>query len=76
MHGTDDFTGEFHVSVNLGNDAMVNAYDLATALRKVAEQVENGDIGDDVRDFNGNTVGRWDLSTVDVCPVCGDPDHD
>ena len=55
----------FTLKIRLYNDALQTWYDLANALRKIAEQVQ--DIGDEsvshdssvVMDSNGNTVGKW-----------------
>ena len=68
----------FTVSINLGNAAMSSAEDIAAALRKVAEQLEQGRHVPHqtrcVRDANGNVVGEahwdgsmdaWDLPVVD-----------
>lgn len=57
---------EFKLRIRLGNAAMMNGADVADALRRVADVVQ--DSGDDsagIRDLNGNTVGSWDLSLPD-----------
>lgn len=54
------------ISIELGNDAMQTPRDVADALEKALlrgpsaahEPLATGDEGI-VRDFNGNTVGRW-----------------
>lgn len=37
-------------------------YEVARILRKVADQIEDGDTTGRVRDINGNTVGAYDLT--------------
>jgi hypothetical protein len=54
---------KFVLSINLGNDAMIDSLDVAQALRDVAK-VLSRDGGDAiehgvVRDANGNTIGEW-----------------
>lgn len=55
----------FTLSIELGNAAMAEPYDLAMALRRCADHIEaygfQGDVEGRVRDVNGNTVGRWEL---------------
>lgn len=56
----------FVLRIELGNDAMKTGEDVAEALRGVAENIsvpsdlEDGDYGD-VRDFNGNRVGSYEV---------------
>lgn len=66
---------KFTLNIELGNAAMQTTYDVAQALRKLAEYVEGvGEWGSDeaggliwhldagsIRDENGNTVGGWEL---------------
>jgi hypothetical protein len=55
----------FVIEIHLGNEAMTHSEDVATALRDVANRVE--DMYTDmpwsirVRDINGNTVGSATL---------------
>ena len=61
---------QFKLKLDLGNDAMNTALDVAEALRKVAHQlntelgpteitaVQDG-FGQSIADLNGNTVGHW-----------------
>lgn len=62
----------FKLEISLGNAAMRTGFDLATALRNVADQVETeigaADIYDEritakrfVRDVNGNRVGSMSI---------------
>jgi DUF917 family protein len=54
----------FTLTIELGNDAMQDAQDVADALRAAADYIEQSggfdhiDAGK-VRDVNGNTVGEW-----------------
>lgn len=57
---------KFDLNITLGNDAMLNERDLADAIRRVAQSVEQFEIvagstiiGAVVRDENGNKVGSW-----------------
>ena len=57
----------FRLTIRTGNDAMQTWYDLANALRRIAEQLQ--DLGDEtvssdssvVMDSNGNRVGQWEV---------------
>jgi hypothetical protein len=54
---------KFVLSIELGNDAMIDSLDVAQALLDVAK-ILSRDSGDAmehgvVRDANGNTVGEW-----------------
>ncbi len=54
----------FTLKIQLGNAAMLNGLHVAEALRRVAATLERtGGLDDSgrIRDFNGNTVGEWDL---------------
>lgn len=59
---------EVFLRIELGNDAMQSSTDVATALRKVAERLEEkGYLEDEevssltrgIMDLNGRTVGEW-----------------
>ena len=56
----------FTLSIELDNDAMQTASEVAEALRKLADRLERGDLreqttphGGGIMDINGNTVGEW-----------------
>jgi hypothetical protein len=54
---------KFVLTINLGNEAMIDSQDVAQALLDVAK-ILSRDSGDAmehgvVRDANGNTVGEW-----------------
>ena len=58
------------VRIEMSNDAMQTSFDVAEALRSIAERFVNNDyveFGDEVvrgiHDENGNTVGEWKLTT-------------
>ena len=58
----------FTVELELGNEAMESANDIATALRAIADQVEqhNSQVlrpmhSRSVMDSNGNTIGSWNI---------------
>lgn len=74
----------FTLTIRLGNEAMMDASDVATELRDIARDLEYGLTDDWVRDGNGNRVGEWRLDTdavleaeaerqelEDACPLCG-----
>lgn len=52
----------FRLALELGNDAMREPEHVADALEQVAERLREGATSGRVRDENGNTVGRWELS--------------
>ena len=56
----------FTLKIEMGNDAMQFSSDLANAVHKVANHLENINTEDlatvgqaFIRDINGNTVGYW-----------------
>ena len=62
-HEVDNFT----LSIDLGNAAMQTPDQIADALRKVAEKLtDRGDFSGPedgtIRDYNGNTVGQWNVA--------------
>jgi hypothetical protein len=58
---------QFTLKINLGNDAMITGYDIAGALRDIADKVnDNEDMREftgqkRIMDINGNTVGSWQV---------------
>jgi hypothetical protein len=51
---------KFSLEIELGNDSMQSGPDVAAALRKVADRIENDlEARGIIRDENGNTVGRF-----------------
>ena len=56
---------QFILKIQLGNDAMQTGYDIAGALREIADKVyDNEDMREftgvkRIMDLNGNTVGSW-----------------
>lgn len=55
MHGT------FTLKIELGNEAMSNAADVARALRRVAGRMDEGASDGRIMDPNGNAVGVFSL---------------
>jgi hypothetical protein len=57
----------FTLQIELGNDAMSTANDVANALYALAGRMAGDDSSlsgaGSVRDDNGNTVGRWSIDT-------------
>ena len=56
---------QFVLSIKLGNEAMITGYDIAGALREIADKINDNE---DMREFsgekrigdiNGNKVGTW-----------------
>jgi len=61
---TDEIDGtDFQLNIRLGNAAMLTASDIAAALRKVADRLdEDGVHGSAViMDENGARVGNWSV---------------
>jgi hypothetical protein len=52
----------FELEIELGNESMQTAEDVALALRNVAYGLEAGKTEGRVTDINGNTVGAWNIS--------------
>lgn len=53
----------FTVKIEMGNDAMKSRFDVARALRQLANKVnESGHMNGKIMDFNGNSVGSWEFS--------------
>lgn len=51
---------KFTLEIRLGSDAMQSGPDVAAALRKVADRIENGlEARGKIVDLNGNTVGEY-----------------
>lgn len=59
---------KFTLTIELGNDAMQDSIDVAMRIRVVADRLIrlNHDFSvvtiGPVRDLNGNTVGRWEVT--------------
>ena len=56
---------KFQLTINLGNDAMQDDADVATALRTLAHLLDRDGFpaaSHGIRDANGNTVGTWAVS--------------
>lgn len=50
----------FKLNIKLGNEAMRNEEDIASALRNAANAIEyDQEYEGKLRDMNGNTVGEW-----------------
>jgi hypothetical protein len=58
---------KFTLEIELGNAAMRTAGDIAGALAKIAGRIDPRDVaagaGGAVLDVNGNTVGRWEVTS-------------
>lgn len=58
---------KYHVEIELGNEEMQTPYDIANALRELADNIIHrctlGTIN--IRDINGNTVGYGAKSKTD-----------
>lgn len=53
---------KFKLHIKLGNDAMSTKDDVANALRELADKLDRtGDDSGNIRDYNGNTVGKWEI---------------
>ncbi len=54
----------FRLDITDMEDAAMDEYpreEVARILRETADKVENGTDYGNLRDFNGNNVGHWDL---------------
>ncbi len=52
------------VQFNTDNAAFDEATtEIARILRKIAEDVENGETAKGILDFNGNRIGQWEFNT-------------
>jgi hypothetical protein len=66
--GIDDINdpttfASFTARIELGNNAMQNAEDVADALLRLAGEIRHANRTDGaIADLNGNTVGRWRLA--------------
>lgn len=52
----------FTCSIELGNLAMLNGFDVAAALAAVEVRLMEGALEGAMRDELGNTVGRWSVT--------------
>ena len=53
---------KLQLSIDMGNDAMQDGTDLATALRREAARLEDGFSSGYITDANGNQVGHWEIT--------------
>jgi hypothetical protein len=55
--------GEFVIEIGFGNDDMKTTGDVATALRRIADQLDDGlmssPVWTPIRSASGEVVGRW-----------------
>lgn len=51
----------FKLEINFGNEAILDAEDVARALEKIARRLRNGDKFGIIHDDNGNKCGQWSL---------------
>ena len=56
-----DLSGEFSLTIDVGNAAMSDTDALADALEDVSKRVMRGDTEGRIKDLNGNTVGSFRL---------------
>ena len=54
---------QFKLTIDMSNDAMRDKFDLLMALKQVMRGVSQlFQLEGNVRDANGNTVGRWTIT--------------
>jgi hypothetical protein len=54
---------KFQLAIELDNDAIQTAADVASALTRTADDIlAHGLVAGVIRDANGNTVGTWEFS--------------
>lgn len=56
---------DFTVTIEMGNDAMREATDVADALQEIIAHLHGGQTDGAIRDVNGNTVGRFHMDHPD-----------
>jgi len=57
----------FCLTINIGNEAMQSADDIADALDAAAMHVrERREYPCMIKDVNGNNVGIWQINTIEV----------
>ena len=56
----------FRLTINMGNEMMLWTTDIATALRKVAKRLDDGETAAAIRDLYGNTVGAFAIADEEV----------
>ena len=59
-------TKQFTIEIDLGNDGVQTAEDIANILRATADKIDRVEVGafKNIRDINGNTVGLWQVKSV------------
>ncbi len=73
---------KFTLEIELGNDAMNSASDIAGALIKVAKRIEmnnysvESSIVRGIMDENGNSVGSWEIDTAPDIKTSDNEDPD
>ena len=64
---------KFELEIELGNEAMLNAEDVAATLAQVAHELKfsrvSSGINGNIRDINGNTVGSWEFTEAGWQPA-------
>lgn len=53
------------IEFKTGNSAFSDGnmeLEIARILKKIAYQIESGYDNDKIRDFNGNTIGSWEIT--------------
>lgn len=58
---TERSLSSFKLEITLGNEAMSQPAQIATALRKAADQIDIGLSVASIIDTNGNVCGRWEI---------------
>lgn len=58
----EDKTMKFKLEIELGNVAMDSHEDIADALIEVGKNLLQGNDHTTIRDLNGNTVGKWEIT--------------
>lgn len=64
---------KFTLSIKLGNAAMQTHFDVASALREIADELEHQIDDSSIIDDNGESVGEWTLVHEEIliaCPCC------
>lgn len=56
----------FNLTIEMGNAAMLDPYDVSGALGRVAEMMRTGGWEGSIYDDNGNTVGSYSFVKRDV----------
>ena len=50
------------LTIEMGNDGMLTSTQLREAVVKASQKMRPGETSGTIRDLNGNTVGKWEIT--------------